>query len=448
MTLTDAVQDERRLEVLGNGRRALHRADAIPGTAIPGPRRAVRARHVAPSVVRRRAAHPLLMPYHRLSLGIILANVFVACTAPEFTSALVADLTQVNFVVAFAVRCQSIVNLLFAVVTKAPHRWPLAVRSRLARIYHHGGVHVGATVCGTVWTAVLAVLLVGERADPALLVTTGVLVLVLAAIVVLASPPVRHRHHDLFEVSHRYGGWVALAVLAVQTSLADRPVWPLIVLGALVVLPWLRLRRVAITVERPSGHVAIVSLADGTRPLPGTYAPISRHPLGQWHSFALVSSPGEGPFRVFVSRAGDWTRDFIDSPPEHVWLKGVPTAGVASVGAMFSSVLWVATGSGIAPVLPHLLARPKASHLLWIARAPRRTYGDALVEEVETSVEGVTLWDTARDGKPDTVSLARRVAAEVGAEAVIVISNKQLTWEVVRELTAHGTPAYGAIWDS
>ena len=37
---------------------------------------------------------------------------------------------------------------------------------------------------------------------------------------------------------------------------------------------------------------------------------------------------------------------------------------------------------------------------------------------------------------------------EFDAEAVIVISNKKLTWQVVYGLESRGIPAYGAIWDS
>jgi ketopantoate hydroxymethyltransferase len=51
-------------------------------------------------------------------------------------------------------------------------------------------------------------------------------------------------------------------------------------------------------------------------------------------------------------------------------------------------------------------------------------------------------------GKPDMVRLALAAYAETGAEAVICISNKKLTWQVVHGLERRGIPAYGAIWDS
>ena len=41
----------------------------------------------------------------------------------------------------------------------------------------------------------------------------------------------------------------------------------------------------------------------------GTTRAISRHPLRQWHSFAVIPTPGTKGFRMTVSRAGDWTSD-------------------------------------------------------------------------------------------------------------------------------------------
>ena len=46
------------------------------------------------------------------------------------------------------------------------------------------------------------------------------------------------------------------------------------------------------------------------------------------------------------------------------------------------------------------------------------------------------------------VRLAYAAYRDFGAEAVICISNKKLTWQVVHGLESRGIPAYGAIWDS
>ena len=59
---------------------------------------------------------------------------------------------------------------------------------------------------------------------------------------------------------------------------------------------------------------------------------------------------------MVVSRAGDWTGAFIDDPPTHVWVRGLPAVGVANVNRLFTQVVFVVTGSGIGPALGHLLA--------------------------------------------------------------------------------------------
>ena len=114
----------------------------------------------------------------------------------------------------------------------------------------------------------------------------------------------------------------------------------------------------------------------------------------------------------------------------------------------FSSVLWIATGSGIASVLPHLLARPNNSHLLWITRSPRDTYGDALVDEIEGAPASALIWDTTVNGNPDVAGLARQMFGHVHIEATVCISNRSATRIVVHDLSARGIPSFGAIWDS
>jgi hypothetical protein len=108
----------------------------------------------------------------------------------------------------------------------------------------------------------------------------------------------------------------------------------------------------------------------------------------------------------------------------------------------------VATGSGIGPCLPHLLAGKVPARLLWMARQPRRTYGDALVDEILAAQPEAVIWDTAERGKPDALALVWQLREEFGAEAVICIANQRFTWDLVHGLESRGIPAFGAVWDS
>jgi hypothetical protein len=223
----------------------------------------------------------------------------------------------------------------------------------------------------------------------------------------------------------------------------------LALLTASIAAPWLRLRRVPITVERPSAHAAIVRFDYGVRPVVTSAVGISRSPLGEWHSFASVTTPGEPGYRLLISRAGDWTGRFIDDPPSHVWVRGIPvSAPMAKVAVLYERVVYVVTGSGIGPCLGQILAGRVDARLVWSTRDPRATYGDGLVGEVLAAQPDALIWDTTERGKPDLARLAQDACRESGAEAVFVVSNKPATTRLVHSLERLGIPAFGPIWDS
>ena len=121
-------------------------------------------------------------------------------------------------------------------------------------------------------------------------------------------------------------------------------------------------------------------------------------------------------------------------------MKGITTAGVANIETLFRQVVYVATGSGIGPCLPHLLAAQVPARLVWATRDPGRPTATPWSTRSSPPSPTRRPWDTARDGKPDMLRLAYAGYREFGAEAVICISNKQLTWQVVRGLEERGVP--------
>jgi ferredoxin-NADP reductase len=149
-------------------------------------------------------------------------------------------------------------------------------------------------------------------------------------------------------------------------------------------------------------------------------------------------------------------------------VRGIPTVGVANVRKLFTKVVIVATGSGIGPVLGHVLDTSVPSRLVWVTNNPRHTFGEAFVEEIEAAQPDALIWDTGAHrgersdggrhrgersdggivGKPDVLRLAYDAYTESGAEAVICVSNRTVTREVVHGLERCGIPAFGPIWDS
>jgi hypothetical protein len=420
-----------------------------------------------------------MMHYNRLIFLVAVINlvllVFGATRGLRWTSSgvdlvTISNLVLANISMAILIRQQCVINLLFRIATSAPTSWPLSIRWTLGKVYHFGGLHVGGAVVGTVWFAIFVGSLTFHLVNGlpgvsvGIVVVTYALLAVLLLMVVMALPPIRSRYHDSFELTHRFGGWTALLLFWMQTALfvndqrgemalADALIsspgfWMLILLTASIILPWLRLRKVPVKVETPSSHVALARFNYGVTPFAGSSTPVSRNPLVEWHSFANVPAPGEDGFRLTISRAGDWTGAFIDDAPSHVWVKGIPTAGVANIETLFKRVVYVATGSGIGPCLPHLLAQRVPARLVWSTRSPRKTYGDALVDEILEVQPDAVIWDTNEHGRPDLVKLAYEAYKSFNAEAVICISNKKLTWKVVYGMESRGIPAFGAIWDS
>lgn len=436
------------------------------------------------SAVRKFASQPAVRHYNRLILSVLAINLWVGWSAwhwwagpghgqePGLQS--VVNLVVINLTLAVLIRQQYVINFLFRAATSVPVSWPLLVRRTLAKVYHFGGIHVGAAIAATAWFAVLSVLIMtqsgpGTRGStqPLTLVTLALLI-VLVGIIIMALPPIRMKYHDAFERAHRFGGWAALVLFWLQAILLANSnrgagvdsesiaaillhtpsVWALAIVTLSIALPWLRLRRVSLAIVSPSSHVAIARFDHGVNAFPGSSTTLSRNPLLEWHSFANAPTPGVDGFRLTISRAGDWTGSFINDMPDKIWIKGIPTAGVANIEKLFTRVVYVTTGSGIGVCLPHLLANDVPSLLVWATRNPRDTYGDALVNEIIDVQPEAVIWDTEANGKPDMIQLAYQAYIAFAAEAVICISNKRLTWQVVSAMESRGIPAYGAIWDS
>jgi hypothetical protein len=423
----------------------------------------------------RGAKHPRFMPYNRLIALCLTVNLMIlghAAAAGWYADVgsvgLVGLVAQVNFAIAIVVRQQHVINAVCRLATRVPTTWPLGLRASLAKIHHLGGVHVGSALAGTLWyiTFVVALGIMAVRRPGSVWTVNVVLSSLLAGLfmimIAMARPSRRARKHDTFEATHRFLGWLTLVLVWANTvlfvlsrrdggsvagALLSAPtVWIILLTTASSLLPWLRLRRVPVDVERPSAHVAMVHFDHGVTPFTGSVRPISRHPLHGWHTFGNL--PGTNGYRMVISRAGDWTSRFIDDPPSHVWVRGVPTAGMANVRKLFHRVVYVATGSGIGPLLAHLLVDEVPSHLVWATRDPRATYGDALVDDILRVQPDATIWNTTEHGKPDMLALALAAYRRTGAEAVICVANKEVTGQVVHGLERLGIPAMGPIWDS
>ncbi len=422
---------------------------------------------------RRVTRHPSFMEYQRLILLVFIVNAVILVWGIDsrtwwntdgFALDRIGDMALFNFALGILIRQQRVINFLFWLATRIPTSWPLWIRWGAGKVFHFGGLHIGGNVTGSLW---FTLLLAGMGYNYALeagqvsaltLGLTAVMLALLAVMIVTALSTIRARLHNLFERTHRFVGWTVLALFWAQTvsivsdtggTLTGSPAfWILCVITLSILSPWLTLKKVPIEAVKPSDHAVSIRFNYGDTPFPGSSNAISLNPLLEWHSFANIATPGEEGYRLIVSRAGDWTGRFIDNPPSHVWVKGITTSGVARIEVLFKKVVYVATGSGIGPVMPHLLAKDVPIRLIWSTRSPRKTYGDDLIEEILAASPDALIWDTDARGKPDLSQLALQAVRAFDAEAVICIANQKLTRKVVHDMESLGIPAYGAIWDS
>lgn len=427
--------------------------------------------------------------YRRLFTLVFLANigVFVWVMVSERKLIALVNATAANLLVCGLARQPLIVNAIFFVVCCIPRSAPFVLRRWAAKAYHYGGVHSGCGIASLVWylgfiglmsqqywglsaSAAAGAATVSFSAAP---VTLAYIILVLlVTIPVVAHPTLRAKRHDYFELTHRFLGWLVVALFVALLLVISHEItqaegislghflltfpafWFLVVTVVAIVHPWLLLRKVPVRAEILSTHA--VRLHFNYRPTAfGKGISLSRSPLRDWHGFATFpdsaptdkdNAPG---FSCLVSKAGDWTSDCIQNPPTHLWKRGVRITGFAYAMRVFRRIIVVTTGSGIGPCLSFLGDdnRP-ALRVVWQTRAPLRTYGQGVLDLVHQMDSSPIVMDTNHCGRLDMVPIVQHQVKEFNAEAVCVISNPMLTRRIVYELEAYGVPAFGPIFDS
>jgi hypothetical protein len=416
-----------------------------------------------------------------------------------------ATAASTNFLIAILIRQDFTVNAIFRTAWLVPWSLPLRVRRWVARCYCYGGIHSGAAMAGTLWWIGFAVSLTIQFAKEALytvpiVVLTLTIATLLITVITLSTPKLRSRHHNTFETTHRFLGWSAIALFWAQllllthhtwktsmghesfaTLLIQTPTfWNLILITAMLIYPWLRLRKWTFTPEVLSSHAIRLHFRQKTHKM--TTISISTHPLKEWHPFAIFPSSfptdpsnpdiplkGGAGNSLIISDAGDWTHALIQSAKEQatqhlplstrtsnrpiplsLYIRSSPRPGVLSLTTLFPRCIIVTTGSGIGPSLSSLLHRPPTQflRLIWSMRAPLRTYGADMLALVHRADPEAIIIDTDEMGRPDLVAVTWKVVREVGAEAVFVLGNERVTRKVVYGLEGRGVPAFGPVWDS
>jgi hypothetical protein len=375
--------------------------------------------------------------------------------------------------VAALMRQEHVVNTLFRMAYLLPNHAPLSLRRRAAKVYSYGGIHSGCAVSALLWYVFNVVLIFtrfrGLQVEFKILaVLTVATLLVFAIIILLSHPAIRRTKHDLWEASHRFGGWTAIILVWVQAIIlvvaqahaARLPIrkvlvktptfWFLVIITACLIYPWLRLRRRKVQAEVLSSHAIRLYFEDGTLPTCVGYK-LSCKPLIENHGFAAISNTAdeEVGYSIIVSNNGDFTKKMITNPPTLVYTRGAPVTGVMRIATLFQRIVIVTTGSGIGPALSFVNVRPHwPMRVIWAARDPESTYGAEIINAVLRADRRAIIVDTKKIGYPNMPALTYAAYESFAAEAVMVVSNPAVTAKVVFEMESRGVPAFGPIFDS
>lgn len=437
--------------------------------------------------------------YRRLFSLVFFVNLatFIAITSKSdwrsmltFVNATAANLTVCGFI-----RQPLVVNTIYKVVCSVPRSAPIRLRRIAAKAFHLGGVHSGCGVSSFLWYIGLVAMMskcywfprspdsrtaTTESVNTAMIVIAYTILLLFLLILIVAYPSFRVKYHNGFELTHRFSAWIVLslflALLLVYShevsennnqTLAECLIqlpafWLLMMVIVAVVHPYLLLRKVKVEPELLSKHAIRLHMCH-TRTRFGLGMQLAKHPLWDWHSFATFpdtaaqgNSEPESRFqndsRTFsclISKAGDWTTDIIEHPPQYLWKRGILVHGFAYVMRLFNRVIVVTTGSGIGPCLSFLGDgnRP-AMRVVWQTRSPIKTYGQGILDLVKEMDSDPLIMDTDSTGRIDMVPIIEQMAAEFSAEAICVVSNPRLTKKLVYELETKGLVAMGPIFDS
>lgn len=421
--------------------------------------------------------YTILDIYRRLFSLVFLANVgvFVAIMTTDRKLLALVNATAGNLMACGLARQPLVVNTIFFVVCSIPRWAPLRLRRIACKVYHYGGVHSGCGVASFVWYAGFVGLMSKEFWAPATemsiisvtpVILAYIILVFLLAIIVVAYPAFRFKRHDYFELTHRFSGWLIVALFVIlllvfadeASRAAGQPLgrflielpafWFLMVTVVAIVHPWVFLRKVKVQPEYLSPHAVRLHM-DHTTTTFGKGIQLATHPLQDWHGFATFPDPDGKSFSCLVSKAGDWTSACIKNQPTHLWKRGVLIYGFAYVMRVYKRVVVVTTGSGIGPCLSFLGDdnRPDL-RVVWQTRAPGRTYGPKILDLVKQMDPDPVIIDTNSSGRTDMVPIIRQLVKEHDAEAVCVISNPIVTKKVVYELESTGVPAFGPIFDS
>jgi len=212
----------------------------------------------------------------------VYKRLFVVCSTLNLIGLVLAAMGQfpyarnraalfsiVNILALTLCRSEAFLRVVFWLSVKLLGRsWvPLLLKTATTSLLQSlGGIHSGCGVSSIAWLIYALVLTLKDRENtsPEIIVVASTILSLLCLSSLAAFPLVRHLHHKVYERTHRFAGWTALAFLwafiilsisydsktkSYMNDLGSRLIkrqefWFTIAITLLIMLPWMTVRRV------------------------------------------------------------------------------------------------------------------------------------------------------------------------------------------------------------
>ncbi|KAA1107022.1 hypothetical protein PGTUg99_024569 [Puccinia graminis f. sp. tritici] len=248
-----------------------------------------------------------------------------------------------NLLVTIAIRSEWVMRLLYWFSIKLFRIWtPLKFRVIVVAIlYHIGGLHSGCGIGAMMWLILAWTehILNKNLYHYLVLASLCLSMTVTVATCFFATPLIRALHHNLFEITHRFLGWLGIitGLIFVITSswwdvntqswrasgkhlVGQEEFWFMIFIMPLVVGQWITVRNVPVTVQAPSNKASIIRVPGGLTS--GLHTRVSRGGLREWHIFGSISEGKHADCHYIVMAVqGGFTRAMNEDQPETLYTK-------------------------------------------------------------------------------------------------------------------------------
>ncbi|KAG0151580.1 hypothetical protein CROQUDRAFT_36595 [Cronartium quercuum f. sp. fusiforme G11] len=414
-------------------------------------------------------------PYRQLLIIVAGLNaalvVAIAAGALGGASQDLSVMVIVNVLIAIAIRNEWIIRLVYRVSIKCFRSARISVRIRksiVGLLYHIGGLHSGCGTSALFWLALSAYrhFRRPELYHPAVLTLLTISVACILITCLTAMPVVRGPRHDLFEIVHRFIGWLGIIstllfvvlghVLAKnglsiswQVIAGDAQFWMMLAILILIISSWVTTSHVPVEVFASSQKATVVKCPGGLTS--GLHSRISRGGLQEWHIFGTISEGKHADCHYLVAAVqGDFTRNLNLEQPTRLYTKKWKPAGLPYFSRMFHRGVAICTGSGIGAIASTCIQHDDW-FLIWIGPELEKTYGRPILDLIERTIppERRLIWDTRGPmGRPDVFSLLARTYSNWCAEVVLFIGSPALNQSVLRSSREAKIPLFGSIWDA